>query len=51
MASSPAKKALYANKGKVAPFIINQVSLHDHQPQKIDGKTYNFSALQIPNLD
>jgi len=27
------------------------VSIHDHQPQKIDGKTYKFSALQIPNLD
>jgi len=51
MASSPAKKAIDANRGKVAPFITNQVSLHDHQPQKIDGKTYNFSTSQIPNLD
>jgi len=51
MASSPAKKAINANWGKVAPFITNQVSLHNHQPQKIDGKTYNFSSLQIPNLD
>jgi len=34
-----------------APFVTNQVSLHDHQPQKIDGKTYNFSTSQIPNLD
>jgi len=31
--------------------LTNQVSLHDHQPQKIDGKTYNFSSSQIPNLD
>jgi len=51
MASSPAKKAINANRGKVAPFVTNQVSLHDHQPQKIDGKTYNFSTSQIPNLD
>jgi len=51
MASSPAKKAIDANRGKVAPFVTNQVSLHDHQPQKIDGKTYNFSSSQIPNLD
>jgi len=51
MASSPAKKALDANRGKVAPFVTNQVSLHDHQPQKIDGKTYNFSSAQTPNLD
>jgi len=51
MASSPAKKAINANRGKVAPFVTNQVSLHDHQPQKIDGKTYNFSSSQIPNLD
>jgi len=50
MASSPAKKAINANRGKVAPFVTNQVSLHDHQPQKIDGKTY-FSTAQIPNLD
>jgi len=27
------------------------VSLHDHQPQKIDGKVYNFSSAQTPNLD
>jgi len=51
MASSPAKKAIDANRGKVAPFVTNQVSLHDHQPQKIDGKTYNFSLAQIPNLN
>jgi len=51
MASSPAKKAIDTNRGKVAPFVTNQVSLHDHQPQKIDGKTYNFSSAQIPNLD
>jgi len=51
MATSPAKKAIDANRGKVAPFVTNQVSLHNHQPQKIDGKTYNFSAAQIPNLD
>jgi len=51
MASSPAKKAMDANRGKVAPFVTNQVSLHDHQPQKIDGKTYNFSSSQIPNID
>jgi len=51
MVSSPAKKAIDANRGKVAPFVTNQVSLHDHQPQKIDGKTYNFSSSQIPNLD
>jgi len=51
MASSPAKKAIDANRGKVAPFVTNQVSLHDYQPQKIDGKTYNFSTSQIPNLD
>jgi len=51
MATSPAKKAIDANRGKVAPFVTNQVSLHDHQPQKIDGKTYNFSSSQIPNLD
>jgi len=35
----------------VAPFVTNQVSLHDHQPQKINSKTYNFSTSQIPNLD
>jgi len=51
MASSPAKKAIDANRGKVARFVTNQVSLHNHQPQKIDGKTYNFSSAQIPNLD
>jgi len=51
MATSPAKKAIDANRGKVAPFVTNQVSLHDHQPQKIDGKIYNFSSSQIPNLD
>jgi len=51
MASSPAKKAIDANRGKVAPFVTNQVSLHDHKPQKIDGKTYNFSLVQTPNLD
>jgi len=51
MASSPAKKAIDANRGKVALFVTNQVSLHNHQPQKIDGKTYNFSSSQIPNLD
>jgi len=51
MATSPAKKAIDANRGKVAPFVTNQVSLHNHQPQKIDGKTYNFSSSQIPNLD
>jgi len=51
MATSPAKKAIDANRGKVAPFVTNQVCLHDHQPQKIDGKTYNFSTSQIPNLD
>jgi hypothetical protein len=51
MATSPAKKVIDENRGKVAPFVTNQVSLHDHQPQKIDGKTYNFSASQIPNLD
>jgi len=51
MATSPAKKAIDANRGKVAPFVTNQVSLHDHQPQKIDSKTYNFSTSQIPNLD
>jgi len=51
MASSPAKKAIDANRGKVALSVTNQVSLHDHQPQKIGGKTYNFSTSQIPNLD
>jgi len=51
MATSPVKKAIDANRGKVAPFVTNQVSLHDHQPQKIDGKIYNFSSSQIPNLD
>jgi len=51
MASSPAKKAIDANRGKVALFVTNQVSLHDHQPQKIDGKVYNFSLAQMPNLD
>jgi len=51
MAPSPAKKVINANRGKVAPFVTNQVILHDHQPQKIDGKTYNFSASQIPNLN
>jgi len=51
MSTSPAKKAIDANRGKVAPFVTNQVSLCDHQPQKIDGKTYNFSTSQIPNLD
>jgi len=51
MATSPAKKAIDANRGKVALFVTNQVSLHDHQPQKIDGKVYNFSSAQIPNLD
>jgi len=51
MASSPAKKAIDANRGKVAPFVTNQVSLHDQQPQKIDGKVYNFSSAQTPNLD
>jgi hypothetical protein len=48
MSTSPTKKAIDANRGK---FVTNQVSLHDHQPQKIDGKTYNFSSAQIPNLD
>jgi len=51
MATLPVKKAIDANRGKVAPFVTNQVSLHDHQPQKINGKTYNFSTSQIPNLD
>jgi len=51
MASSPAKKAKDANRGKVARFVTNQVSLHNHQPQKIDSKTYNFSSVQMPNLD
>jgi len=51
MATSPAKKAIDANRSKVAPFVTNQVSLHDHQPQKIDSKTYNFITSQIPNLD
>jgi len=51
MSTSPAKKAIDANRGKVAPFVTNQVSLHDHQPQKIDGKIYNFSSSQILNLD
>jgi len=51
MSTLPAKKAINANRGKVAPFVTNQVILHDHQPQKIDGKTYNFSSSQIPNLD
>jgi len=51
MASSPAKKAIDANRDKVAPFVTNQVSLHDHQTQKINGKIYNFSSSQIPNLD
>jgi len=51
MVTSPAKKAIDTNRGKVAPFVTNQVSLHDHQPQKIDGKTYNFSSAQMPNLD
>jgi len=51
MATSPAKKAIDANRGKMAPFVTNQVTLHNHQPQKIDGKTYNFSSSQIPNLD
>jgi len=51
MATSLAKKAIDANRGKVAPFVTNQVSLHNHQPQKIDGKIYNFSSSQTPNLD
>jgi len=51
MATSPAKKAIDANRGKVTLFVTNQVSFHDHQPQKIDGKTYNFSSSQIPKLD
>jgi len=51
MSTSPAKKAIDTNRGKVAPFVTNQVSLHNHHPQKIDGKTYNFSSAQIPNLD
>jgi len=51
MVTSPAKKAIDANRGKVEPFVTNQVSLHDHQPQKINGKVYNFSSSQIPNLD
>jgi len=51
MSTSLAKKAIDANRGKVAPFVTNQVSLYDHQPQKIDCKTYNFSSSQIPNLD
>jgi len=51
MSTLPEKKAINANRGKVAPFVTNQVSLHDHQPQKINGKTYNFSSSQIPNLD
>jgi len=51
MLTSPTKKAIDANRGKVAPFVTNQVSLHDHQSQKIDGKTYNFSSAQMPNLD
>jgi len=51
MATSPAKKAIDANRGKVALFVTNQVSLHNHQPQKINGKVYNFSSSQIPNLD
>jgi len=51
MSTSPAKKAIDANRGKVAPFVTNQVSLHDHQPQKINGKVYNFSSAQTPNLD
>jgi len=51
MSSSPTKKAIDANRGKVAPFVTNQVSLHDTQPQKINGKVYNFSSAQIPNLD
>jgi len=51
MSTSPAKKAIDANRGKVAPFVTNQMSLHNHQPQKIDGKTYNFSSAQMPNLD
>jgi len=51
METSPAKKAIDANRGKVAPFVTNQLSLHDHQPQKINGKTYKFSASQMPNLD
>jgi len=51
MATSLAKKAIDANRGKVAPLVTNQVSLHDHQPQKINGKVYNFSSSQIPNLD
>jgi len=50
MSTLPAKKAIDANRGKVAPFVTNQVSLHDHQPQKIDGKTYSFSTSQIPNV-
>jgi len=51
MSTSPTKKAIDANRGKVAPFVTNQVSLHNHQPQKINGKAYNFSTSQIPNLD
>jgi len=51
MATSLAKKAIDTNRGKVALLVTNQVSLHDHQPQKIDGKVYNFSSSQIPNLD
>jgi len=44
MSTSPAKKAIDTNRGKVALFVTNQ-------PQKIDGKVYNFSSAQIPNLD
>jgi len=51
MASIPAKKAIDANRGKAALFITNQVSLHEHQPQKIESKTYNFCISQILNLD
>jgi len=51
MSTSPAKKAIDTNRGKLAQCVTNQVSLHDHQPQKINGKTYNFSTSQIPNLD
>jgi YHS domain-containing protein len=51
MSTSPAKKAIDTNRGKLAPFVTNQGSLHDHQPQKINGKTYSFSSSQIPNID
>jgi len=46
MVTSLAKKATDTNRGKVALFVTNKVSLHDHKPQKIDGKTEHLTDSQ-----